>query len=1150
MKRWNSLVGAGTIACLIGCVGPGSGGGRVSSVSLESAELTVRADGSFPRVLSYTWNASGATLPGDAGTNRAVRINGTNYLPLVSLIGAADHTADYRLQVAELAAELDVQLSVVSNVFTFAVTDIRENGSDRVRTLALPGTSFLSVPAGGTITASRVPNTDVTLDVATAKPDGKPVGYTHVVACTKELAASLWNNVLLDTERIGVQVKEEAGGKVALISCPLWTWREVDSETVELPLARVVVTPDANGDGVVDWQDGAIAYRAIEPPPQGAEWRRQCVISQIAMNFASQAQHPFLSVLDTVKRVYLWTDGLGQDIQFKGYQSEGHDSSHPDYGGNVGTRQGGRDELEFVLARMKDFNARGGVHINATEYYPEAMNYSLDLVNTNKKGWAWLDQSYYTDLRYDITSGKLYRRLDELKADLPSLDWIYLDVYFGVGWNARQLARRVNQNGWTLYTEFPGLLERYITWNHTAQDWTQRIWGDGRKSKLARFIQNEFKDTWNHDSLVRGSNDDGFMGWHSQCEVYPVIRSAFVVNLPAKYLQHFAMSKWTDTRADFAGGVRAVVEDGVCKIYRGDKLWNTAQYPQSNRPPVKCTLFMPWDPVKEDKIYHWSDEGGVSTWALPDSWAAAKSVRLYRLADTGRIFDRIVPVVQGKVTLDSFPQVPYVLYREVPPTPPEIVWGERAPVLDPGFDSHTFNWWWPTAAENPLGHVKMVNDARGQSLLVVQGANGAGAEMTQLLHGLRPGQWYSASVWIETTGERTAGLEVRGWSGWAPAWREATKAGWKIVSASSEETAAEKCPAANAIDGQPGTMWHTKYSGQAAKYPHELVVDMGAELEVAGFTYLPRQGGANGDVKRYAFMTSSDGTAWHLATKGDFAPVGEGVSCPVVLLQPVKARYFKFIAHSEMADQDFAAAAELGVLLPPERKVAPFEPVVVTVNKSNVKNFQDNHSKYLTYFQRVKVAFQAPADGAPVELALRADEGEPASLARFDDVRVVAIKPPDFKGHTFFEDFENVDQYWGPFVYGFQGNTRVHLAEAHPPYTDDVVDGKYSLKSMEDTAALLYRSTPALLPLRPDTTYQLSFDYLCDSNNQHRVVVRSDAGGPEALSALLPGEGRTRQSYKGTFTTGPQDDYWLGVLKTAKGAGILSIDNVALDVVK
>ena len=90
--RWNTWAVIAALAGLVGCVGPGSGGGGVSSISLESDALTVRVDGTFPRVLSYTWNATDATLSGDAGTNRTLRINGTNYTPQVRLIAAGDHT--------------------------------------------------------------------------------------------------------------------------------------------------------------------------------------------------------------------------------------------------------------------------------------------------------------------------------------------------------------------------------------------------------------------------------------------------------------------------------------------------------------------------------------------------------------------------------------------------------------------------------------------------------------------------------------------------------------------------------------------------------------------------------------------------------------------------------------------------------------------------------------------------------------------------------------------------------------------------------------------------------------------------------------------------------------------------------------------------
>lgn len=55
------------------------------------------------------------------------------------------------------------------------------------------------------------------------------------------------------------------------------------------------------------------------------------------------------------------------------------------------------------------------------------------------------------------------------------------------------------------------------------------------------------------------------------------------------------------------------------------------------------------------------------------------------------------------------------------------------------------------------------------------------------------------------------------------------------------------------IDGQISNYWHSRWSTDKAKGPHVLVVDLGAETEVAGFRYTPRQNHRNGCVKAWRF---------------------------------------------------------------------------------------------------------------------------------------------------------------------------------------------------------------------------------------------------------------------------------------------------------
>ena len=86
----------------------------------------------------------------------------------------------------------------------------------------------------------------------------------------------------------------------------------------EMPAAKVAIAGDLNEDKQVDWQDGAIAYREIMNNPYKSEEVPELVNARIAMDFGSQAANPFLTILDGVKRVYLNTDGLGQNVLLKG----------------------------------------------------------------------------------------------------------------------------------------------------------------------------------------------------------------------------------------------------------------------------------------------------------------------------------------------------------------------------------------------------------------------------------------------------------------------------------------------------------------------------------------------------------------------------------------------------------------------------------------------------------------------------------------------------------------------------------------------------------------------------------------------------------------------------------------------------------------
>ncbi|KAF2743355.1 carbohydrate-binding module family 32 [Sporormia fimetaria CBS 119925] len=137
-----------------------------------------------------------------------------------------------------------------------------------------------------------------------------------------------------------------------------------------------------------------------------------------------------------------------------------------------------------------------------------------------------------------------------------------------------------------------------------------------------------------------------------------------------------------------------------------------------------------------------------------------------------------------------------------------------------------------------------------------------------------------------------------------------SKTGW-TVTADSEETSSAAAQAAKAIDGNTGTIWHTKYSGTVAPLPHWFRIDQGTQVTVAGLSYLPRQDGGNGRIGGYNVQASNDSTTWTIVASGTWADNGE----EKVAQFRTRARYFRLNALTEAgARGQWSSAAEINLL--------------------------------------------------------------------------------------------------------------------------------------------------------------------------------------------------------------------------------------------
>ncbi len=135
--------------------------------------------------------------------------------------------------------------------------------------------------------------------------------------------------------------------------------------------------------------------------------------------------------------------------------------------------------------------------------------------------------------------------------------------------------------------------------------------------------------------------------------------------------------------------------------------------------------------------------------------------------------------------------------------------------------------------------------------------------------------------------------------------------GARVLKASSEEHGFE---AANAIDGNVNTMWHTAYQNSKPAHPHELQLQFNEPATIRAFTITPRQdGNRNGWIKDYAIFVSDDPAHWGApVARGTFAR--DSAMKTVTLATPARGLFVKFVALSGFDGQPYVALAEFGMM--------------------------------------------------------------------------------------------------------------------------------------------------------------------------------------------------------------------------------------------
>ncbi|NEW65721.1 discoidin domain-containing protein [Carnobacteriaceae bacterium zg-84] len=804
--------------------------------TLTSGTLDVKVDQAFPRIREY--KLGDERLQGQVTATNTVRINGHDITPQVAYSKVDNDKAIYTMTLKSEADLIDavikVQIKVENNIVHYDVIDIEnhyevvpEQQIDDVRkliqTIDIPGyfVSVSSENAQSSFSGARMSvNTHEKGDVYYRPSELKTAedferGFMYGFVSDNHLAAGVWSNSQYssggggnDYTRLRVS-KHNADSQayIGIGSSPFIYQKAHDNKvyherTFVLPSAKIVVTKDRNNDQVVDWQDGAIAYRDIMNNPVGYESVPDLVAYRIAMNFGSQAQNPFLMTLDGIKKIALHTDGLGQSILLKGYGSEGHDSGHLNYA-DIGKRIGGAEDFKTLIAEAKPFGAKLGIHVNASETYPESLYFSEDRLMKTASGeysygWNWLDQGININAAYDMANGRANRFKDLKNVLGEGLDFIYVDVW-GNGqsgdnnaWATHMLAKEINELGWRASFEWGYAGEYDSTFQHWAADLTYGGYRlKGINSDIVRFIRNHQKDSWVGDypsyggaanyPLLGGYSMKDFEGWQGRSDYRGYITNLFANDVMTKYFQHFTVSNMTlgqpvsmtDNGSTYSYTPEMSVtltdpQNNQLVINRKSNNVSSAEYRQRtvslNGRMIQdgSAYLVPWNwdangqplPQEKQKMYYFNTQSGATQWQLPDDWQVSH-VYLYKLTDLGKVEEKQIPVQNGAIQLDELSNQPYVLYR-TPQQNIDVSWSSGMHLVDQGFNSGSLSQW---TISGDTASAEIVRSQGDNPMLRLSG-NQESVSLTQRLTGLKPNTTYAAYVGVDNRSDAKAFIRV------------------------------------------------------------------------------------------------------------------------------------------------------------------------------------------------------------------------------------------------------------------------------------------------------------------------------------------------------------------------------------------------------
>ncbi|MCL5744775.1 MAG: endo-alpha-N-acetylgalactosaminidase family protein [Acidobacteria bacterium] len=676
------------------------------SAVMENSRLRVQLDRGFPRVLRYQVKGTGAELDGaPAGAAGTVELNGTPFTELdleqpapmrderkyrVSATFEKEE-ARYRFRAFETYGVLsfDIVFRLDENSLVMRLERVEERGDYRLYTLYFPGQDLVTVKAGtekpsvyrvefdrtsadrGLIRWTRVYNGPL----AGLEPDAQPEPTQWAMAGTARVFAILENNIPV----FPVYSRASGTGKSAA-AISLWNGPyhyRVNGEVVAPLVARVRLVGDENGDGKVDWIDGAIRLRETMAAP-GPEYDDAFVYKVFCArpgdpknpNATPTVGTTFAQTLDIVKKLYELTNHRKQIIYLVGWQHLGHDSKWPDIG-VINPYLGGKDALIALMKQARNYNAVVSFHMNIDAAYKSSPAWDDRVICRKPDGGLmdWAEQNgetaYHVSHARNYGLGVAAARIDQLVHLLPVEQTIHLDAmrYTNESWEQdrfidmtaelvawEKIAALFRERGISITTEgaapAPAFVGRLAGFWHLLGGkvpgkeyfWflAHRRWAAGANTKDA-------------ERAVFGTSSSESVD--AETDIKTVTQRYYLDTLLQQYYQRFEATGFADD-----GNVLRVAYSKNC-VASYDRKQKLLRVEDGGVPIAMGTdRFIP----EGNEILAYSKTGGKQNWTLPAS-LRGKRAEVFALTETGRKPGPKFQIAGESITFEAAAGQPYVI---------------------------------------------------------------------------------------------------------------------------------------------------------------------------------------------------------------------------------------------------------------------------------------------------------------------------------------------------------------------------------------------------------------------------------------------------------------------------------------------------------